>query len=346
MSKYGGADYNGVRAASANREVSSIKSGSAFQSLFSVPEPAVNVDLNKSNSPFICGTGSASRRLILENAAYSFDVVKADIDERAIGCRSSGALPQAQELVMLLGHKKADAIMEALQLDPKWSSCLQEHSVDAHQVLLTADQIVTCAGKVLEKPLNESEAREMLSMYSTNPCSTVGSLVMTDLRTGRRWERLDNATIYFSPLSDDCIHDMIEEGMCYHCAGALMIENPLMLPFIIRVEGSEESVMGLNTALLAELFEERRAYLESIASTPTIKDESSPAALSPPMGPMSCDPSSFHEIKCDTCGSYLGQGFTSNCRCGNCPHPPMVPLLTCPCQGQGIKAPGKNRVTP
>ena len=33
-----------------------------------------------------------------------------------------------------------------------------------------------------------------------------------------------------------------------------MIENPLVLPFIKRVEGSEESVMGLSSTLLDSLF--------------------------------------------------------------------------------------------
>ena len=57
---------------------------------------------------------------------------------------------------------------------------------------------------------------------------------------------------------DDVIDQLISEGVVFNCAGGLMIENPLILPFLQRVEGSEESVMGISSTLLDSLFNSLR----------------------------------------------------------------------------------------
>lgn len=38
-----------------------------------------------------------------------------------------------------------------------------------------------------------------------------------------------------------------------YCAGGLMIEHPLVSPYIVRIEGSEDGVRGLSKALLLNL---------------------------------------------------------------------------------------------
>lgn len=189
----------------------------------------------------LLGSGSASRKAILAEAGYSFEVFKADIDERAIGDRSSGE--GARELVLLLGNAKADAIIRA---NPQ----LEEG------VLLTADQVVVCKNQVLEKPLTEAEAREYMGWYGDHPCSTVGSIVLTDLKSGKRVSGVETATITFRPLSEDVISQLIKGGEVFYCAGGLMIEHPLVQPFIVSVEGSMQSVMGMSTVLLQELLDQ------------------------------------------------------------------------------------------
>ena len=44
---------------------------------------------------------------------------------------------------------------------------------------------------------------------------------------------------------------MVAEGTVMKCAGALMIENPLLEPFITRFEGTKDAIMGMpkNTVL-------------------------------------------------------------------------------------------------
>jgi septum formation protein len=76
---------------------------------------------------FILGSGSASRKAILTQAGYGFEVIKPDIDESVIGDRTNSA--KAAELVLLLASAKADAII------PKIPDRLKG------EVLLTADQV-------------------------------------------------------------------------------------------------------------------------------------------------------------------------------------------------------------
>jgi len=45
------------------------------------------------------------------------------------------------------------------------------------------------------------------------------------------------------------------------CAGGLMIEHPALQPYVERVDGTLDSVMGLSTRLLASLAAEHRAGL-------------------------------------------------------------------------------------
>ena len=51
-----------------------------------------------------------------------------------------------------------------------------------------------------------------------------------------------------------------------------------------------------------------------------------------PWSTIQCGPATFSDITCETCGSYLGQGFDANCHCGECPIPPMLPTRECDCR--------------
>jgi len=48
-----------------------------------------------------------------------------------------------------------------------------------------------------------------------------------------------------SDMPDDVIDRLIAEGDVMWCAGGLMIEHPLVTPYITEIQGSQESVMGL-----------------------------------------------------------------------------------------------------
>jgi hypothetical protein len=80
------------------------------------------------------------------------------------------------------------------------------------QILLTADQVVVYDNKILEKPQNLEEARVFMEGYGLRPCSTVGSIVLTDLTSKKRVQGVDICNIYFDPIPENIIEQLLAEG--------------------------------------------------------------------------------------------------------------------------------------
>ena len=144
---------------------------------------------------------------------------------------------------MLLGEAKADNILSMLTPEQR----------DAFDVIITADQVVTHKGEILEKPVSPDAARRYIRSYGQAPCSTVGSVVLTHIASGKRVSGTDTTTIFLRHIPEPVIDELIEEGEVFYCAGGLMIEHPKVEPFIERVEGTIDSVMGLSETLLRRL---------------------------------------------------------------------------------------------
>ncbi|KAL3372120.1 hypothetical protein AABB24_008584 [Solanum stoloniferum] len=219
----------------------------------------------------ILGSSSTARKKILGDMGYEFTTMSADIDEKAI------RKEKPEDLVMALAEAKADAIIskfrkiENLEKDvnptilvaadtaeaiiPRVS--IGESEGDAEPTLLiTCDQVVVYEGVVREKPSSEAEARQFMKDYANGHAATVSSVLVTNLATGSRRGEWDKVEIYFHDIPDEVIDKLIEEGTVLYAAGGLIIEHPLVLPYIKEVVGSTDSVMGLPKALTERLIKE------------------------------------------------------------------------------------------
>ena len=112
---------------------------------------------------------------------------------------------KVSELVLLLANAKADAIIKGNNIPLS----------SRHEILLTADQVVVYNNRVLEKPKNVQEARTFIEGYGVLPCSTVGSIVLTDLNTNIRVQGVDTCTIYFDPIDEKVIQQLLDEGKIF-----------------------------------------------------------------------------------------------------------------------------------
>ena len=117
-------------------------------------------------------------------------------------------------------------------------------------------EVVVYEGMVREKPSSKEEARQFIKDYSGGHAATVGSVIITNLKTGFRKGGWDKVEIYFHEIPDEMINKLIEEGTVLYVAGGLIIEHPLILPFIKEVVGTTDSVMGLPKALTERLIKE------------------------------------------------------------------------------------------
>ena len=62
-----------------------------------------------------------------------------------------------------------------------------------------------------------------------------------------------SAQIHFKDIPESVIDQLLEEGMVYRCAGGLMIEHPSVSPLITKIEGTQDSIMGLPKRLVLKL---------------------------------------------------------------------------------------------
>jgi len=69
--------------------------------------------------------------------------------------------------------------------------------------------VVVHEGIIREKPTTKEEARQFLKGYSGGHVSTVGSVVVTNLTTGKRLGSLDKAEVYFHDIPDEVIENLV-----------------------------------------------------------------------------------------------------------------------------------------
>ncbi len=176
----------------------------------------------------ILASGSPRRRALLRSAGLDFEVVQSGVEE----IRRKGE--SARDYAVRMAREKA------LDVSAKCD----------HAMVLAADTIVECEGKILEKPGSADEARAMLRMLSGRTHTVVTGFALA--QHGDIVE--DGATlssVTFRDLTADEIEVYIETGEPFDKAGAYGIQG-LGGGFIAHVEGSRENVMGLPTHEVVE----------------------------------------------------------------------------------------------
>ena len=57
------------------------------------------------------------------------------------------------------------------------------------------------------------------------------------------------------------LSELLADPFLLKCAGGLMVEHPLIQPYLEKIEGTQDSVMGLSKALVLRLVGEMEAAL-------------------------------------------------------------------------------------
>lgn len=167
----------------------------------------------------ILASGSPRRKELLSLFRIPFTVIPADVDETMDPAKA----PYAE--VARLSAKKARAVKR-----------------EPDDVVIAADTIVVCEGKVLGKPKSEENAYHMLSLLSGRDHQVMTGC--TVLR-GEKCETFTEVTdLHFRTLSEREIRAYIASGEPMDKAGAYGIQGGAAL-FCRRMEGDYYNVMGL-----------------------------------------------------------------------------------------------------
>eukprot|EP00055_Hartaetosiga_balthica_P014432 m.79154 g.79154 ORF g.79154 m.79154 type:complete len:209 (+) comp8594_c0_seq1:74-700(+) len=193
----------------------------------------------------ILGSQSRWRGNVLQSKGYKFETMIGDIDEYSIVVDED--IPRDESdpklLTVKIANAKADEILPRIPKDKRY-------------FLITSDQVVHYQGKIREKPTSEQAAKNYLRGYETTPATTVTGVVVTNTSTGERFQGADVATQYFEKIPEDVILAAIQQGDIMSSCGGFMIDNPILIPYLGKREGAEDSIMGLPMDLLERLLKE------------------------------------------------------------------------------------------
>lgn len=177
----------------------------------------------------LLGSNSPRRQELLSGLGILYDVVHIDCDEHY----SEGL--QGEEIPRYIAKEKADAYHKYLRGD---------------EVLITADTIVWIDRRMLGKPKDKDEAKQMLRLLSGRTHQVYTAIC---LRTDHSEEVLSDKTdVTFKNLTENEIDEYVEKYLPLDKAGAYGVQEWIGYVAVEKIDGSFYNVMGLPTHLLYE----------------------------------------------------------------------------------------------
>ena len=127
------------------------------------------------------------------------------------------------------------------------AKCSQE------DVIIAADTIVSCGGRILGKPHSESEAEEMLKLLSGRRHEVYTGV--TVIAHGRVLNEAECSAVYFRELDSEEIKKYIRTGEPMDKAGAYGIQGKAGV-FVEKIEGDYYNIVGLPLCRLCKMLKE------------------------------------------------------------------------------------------
>ncbi|HBE40094.1 MAG TPA: septum formation protein Maf [Bacteroidales bacterium] len=204
----------------------------------------MNEDLNRFR--IILASGSPRRKQLLEELGLEFDVITRNYSE---------AFPEklkGEEIALYLSGKKADLFRDELS---------------ENEILITADTIVWCNGRVLGKPSDKEEAYSMIKALSGNTHQVITGVTLLSASAERSFSDITNVTFDF--LTAEEINYYIGNFKPFDKAGAYGIQEWIGLAACSRIEGSYFNVVGLP---VQKLYRELIGFVKQSTSQSSTKE--------------------------------------------------------------------------
>lgn len=127
-------------------------------------------------------------------------------------------------------------------------------TINTNATVVSADTIVVFEGKVLGKPANDEEAKQMLTQLRGKQHSVCTALALYHSANGLLLMDLCNTEVIMRDYSDAEIEAYIQSGDYRDKAGGYAIQHKAFHP-VAKVEGCYANVMGLPLCNLACLLQ-------------------------------------------------------------------------------------------
>lgn len=182
------------------------------------------------NRRWVLASASPRRRELLGRLVPEFEVLPSCAEGNI-----DTALPAGQGAAKLAADKAFDIAAR----------------VEKGALVLGADTIVVLEDQVLGKPRDTQEAMEMLARLQGQAHRVYTGMCLIDTATG--WKKTGAACtkVWFAPMTRDEIAAYAATGEPMDKAGAYGIQG-LGSPYIDKIEGNYDNVVGLPLALLRD----------------------------------------------------------------------------------------------
>lgn len=178
----------------------------------------------------ILASASPQRKTLLQGLGIPFEVIPSCVDEAA--------------------HPEKDPAKRALQLSTL--KARDVHAKNPGTVVIGCDTLVVSAdGTLLEKPMDEEEARKMLQLQSGKVSLVHSGLTVMDA-SGKEQLGVSTSSVHFAELSPGQIDWWIQSGNWKDRSGGFQIDGPGQT-LIRHIEGDWTSIVGLPVYLLGTM---------------------------------------------------------------------------------------------
>lgn len=140
---------------------------------------------------------------------------------------------EPSEVVKELSVQKAAAVYEMLQ-----------GRQEACDLIIGADTVVACDGRILGKPETKEDAVGMLRLLQGRSHEVYTGVCMIHGRTGARKSFFEETKVVFCPMTEEEITEYVNTKDCMDKAGSYGIQG-FCARYIKGIEGDYNNVVGL-----------------------------------------------------------------------------------------------------
>ncbi len=181
----------------------------------------------------VLASASPRRQELLEMLGFNFTIVPSKIDEEKYNHLNP------VEMVKELARAKAEEVATLVE----------------DTLVIGSDTIVVLDDKVLGKPSDQPEARDMLRRLQNRRHSVYTGIAVCDTFSGQVVLDYDKTDVFMTPITDDDILEYVKTGEPMDKAGAYGIQGVGGI-FVEKIDGSYFTVMGLPIHKLVKILKD------------------------------------------------------------------------------------------
>lgn len=184
----------------------------------------------------ILASKSPRRRELLEKAGIKFKIAESKFEEYF------DPKLNPRELVEKLSLEKAKAVYRK-----------NSRAGGNKAIIIAADTLIVCDGKVLGKPKNEKDAKRMLQFLSGKVHSIITAFTIIDGDLNKIITKSEETKIHMRKINDNEINGYVQTNEPFDKAGAYAVQG-IAEKFIEKIEGNFDNAVGLPlNSLMKEL---------------------------------------------------------------------------------------------